>query len=60
MDGSKKKKTPLKAPISLHHAVYMTLNAPLNWALCVSPGQVRAGSLVSLKESSYSVKRQLW
>lgn len=50
----------------MHHAVYtisidsIALNAPLNWALCVSPGQVRAGSLVSLKVSYYSVKRQLW
>lgn len=35
-------------------------NAALNWALCVSPGLVRAGSLVSMKGSSYSVKRQLW
>lgn len=35
-------------------------NATLNWALCVSPGLVRAGSLVSMKGSSYSVKRELW
>lgn len=41
-------------------SAYIALNAPLKWALCVSPGQVRAGSLVSLKESSFSVKRQLW
>lgn len=44
----------------MHHVVYVALDAELNWALCVSPGQVRAGSLVSLKESSFSVKRQLW
>lgn len=44
----------------MHHAIYVALDAELNWALCVSPGQVRAGSLVSLKESSFSVKRQLW
>lgn len=41
-------------------SVSVALNAPLKWALCVSPGQVRAGSLASVKESSYSVKRQLW
>lgn len=30
----------------------------LNWALCVSPGQGKAGTLVSMKDFSYSAERQ--
>lgn len=46
--------------LSLVPTVYIAPYATLNWALCVSPGPVRAGSLVSMKGSSYSAKRQLW